>query len=67
MELRIEGMTCGHCVHAVTQALRGVAGARSAEVSLEKGWARVDGEVSLADVQAAVAEEGYKASLWKRA
>ena len=39
--LRIGGMTCGHCVGAVTSALEGVAGVARADVDLERGLATV--------------------------
>jgi len=61
--LDVTGMTCQHCVAAVTKALRGVAGVESAEVSLEQKQAVVTGA---ADVQAmidAIKEEGYGAEL----
>ena len=37
--LKIEGMTCQHCVSHVTEALEGVAGVASAKVNLKKGEA----------------------------
>lgn len=61
--LKVEGMTCHHCVMAVTKALESVAGVRSAAVDLEKGSAVVDGDADLQAMIAAVQEEGYQASL----
>ncbi len=60
--LKIEGMTCDHCVHHVTQALEAVAGVKSAKVSLKKNEAVVkfDDTVKLSDMSTAVAEAGYK-------
>ncbi|MDR1412041.1 MAG: cation transporter, partial [Spirochaetaceae bacterium] len=40
--LRIDGMSCEHCVHHVTEALKGVAGVSSAKVDLEKKSAEVE-------------------------
>jgi Cu+-exporting ATPase len=40
-DLLIAGMTCGNCARHVTDALQGVAGVDSAEVSLQDGRARV--------------------------
>jgi copper chaperone CopZ len=60
--LKIEGMTCDHCVKHVTEALKGVAGVTSAAVSLKEKSAQVehgDG-VSLESLKAAVTEEGYE-------
>ena len=64
LKLKIEGMTCGHCVMHVQQALVKVPGVRGAvEVSLEKGEALVNGEPSIEALVAAVDEAGYTASL----
>jgi copper chaperone CopZ len=59
--LSIEGMSCDHCVHHVTNALTEVAGVESADVSLAKKTAIVVG-LSLDDavLKAAVAEAGYE-------
>ncbi len=62
--LKIGGMTCGHCVKAVTEALEGVPGVQDARVDLEQGRAVVDYDESRADTRAlvgAVLEEGYTA------
>ena len=40
-KLKVEGMMCQHCVKHVTEALQGVAGVESVEVSLEAGTATV--------------------------
>lgn len=61
-ELKIEGMSCSHCSAAVERALKEVPGVNAAEVNLEAGTARVHGSASLADLMAAVAEEGYTAA-----
>jgi copper chaperone len=56
----ISGMTCEHCVAAVTREVSGVPGVRSVEVSLEAGVMVVRGD-DLPDqqVRAAVDEAGY--------
>ena len=46
--LRVVGLSCQGCVGAVEQALRGVAGVREAEVSLEEGAATVRAHASVA-------------------
>mgnify|MGYP003583608879 FL=1 len=59
--LKIEGMTCQHCVSHVTEALEGVAGVASAKVNLKKGEAVVKSEdASLEQLSAAVDAAGYK-------
>jgi copper chaperone len=37
--LRIKGMSCNHCVMAVTQALEGIDGVKEVKVDLDKGEA----------------------------
>jgi copper chaperone len=62
--LKIEGMTCGHCVQAVTQALKGTDGVRDAQVDLQGGRAQVEyeeGRTNPGDLAAVVEDEGYTA------
>jgi copper chaperone len=61
--LQIKGMTCDHCVHAVTKALKGVAGVDSVAVDLGAGRARIDGAADPASLVQAVEKQGYEASL----
>jgi copper chaperone len=63
IELEITGMTCDHCVNAVTGALKEVAGVSDAVVSLENKQAIVTAdEVEIPALIAAVEEEGYSAA-----
>ena len=62
--LKIEGMTCGHCVKSVTDALERVEGVSNAEVDLSAGRAVVEHDATQADSRALVAaviDEGYTA------
>lgn len=59
INLKITGMTCEHCVRAVTKALEGVSGVEKADVTLTPGEAVVHGQASAAALIAAVKEEGY--------
>jgi copper ion binding protein len=61
--LKIEGMSCEHCVKHLTQALEGVGGVKSAKVSLKDKSAQVEhgDQVSLESLKAAVTEAGYEA------
>lgn len=61
--LNISGMTCGHCVAAVTRALQQVPGVEQAEVSLDPQRAVVSGEAEPQALIAAVEQEGYEASV----
>ena len=61
-KLKIEGMTCSHCVKAVTEALAEVPGVdKVIEVNLEQGQAEVSGNADSAALVSAVAEAGYEA------
>jgi copper chaperone CopZ len=61
--LKIEGMSCGHCVMHVQSALEDVPGVKSAKVDLLERTAMVDGD-NLNDqaLRAAVTEAGYSVS-----
>jgi copper chaperone CopZ len=57
---RVEGMTCAHCVAAVTQEVSRIPGAEHVRVDLDSGRLALDGEqVDADDVRAAVEEAGY--------
>jgi len=60
-DLQITGMTCQHCVHSVTQALKGVVGVKNVSVDLAGGRARVEGEADPRALVRAVEDEGYRA------
>lgn len=62
MELKIDGMTCGHCSAAVKKALESVAGVEAATVDLDAGRAVVTGSPELPALLRAVEDEGYRAS-----
>ena len=62
--LKIQGMTCNHCVNHVKEALASVPGVQGpVEVSLAQGEAKVPGSADPQALLAAVAEEGYAAVL----
>lgn len=61
--LKIDGMSCDHCVRAVEKALRGVDGVESASVDLAQGTATVQGNADAAAMIAAVADAGYNAAV----
>jgi copper chaperone len=64
IELNVEGMSCMHCVKAVTEALSEVPGVTEVrEVSLEKGTASVEGAPEPEALVAAVKEAGYQAEV----
>lgn len=57
----VTGMTCGHCVAAVTKEIEGIPGVEQVEVSLDSALAVVTGPATETDVMAAVTEAGYSA------
>lgn len=62
--LKVDGMTCGHCVQAVTKALKGTEGVSNAQVDLQAGRAQVEYDESRTEPRAlaeVVTEEGYTA------
>jgi copper chaperone len=61
--LNVSGMTCEHCVAAVTRALTNVPGVESAQVSLERAQALVAGAADSRALIEAVRQEGYDAAL----
>lgn len=59
-KLKIEGMTCNHCVKSVTEALEKVPGVdKVVDVSLAQKQAVVSGHAQPAALVSAVAELGY--------
>jgi len=59
--IKIEGMSCNHCVMAVQKALSGIDGARNVNVDLQKGEATFDeaAPVDMNAVREAVKKAGY--------
>lgn len=64
-QFNVQGMTCGHCVKAVTEALEDVVGVQSARVDLDSARAEVVAKKGVASeaLVAAVEEAGYEANL----
>lgn len=60
----VDGMTCMHCVHHVSEALKEVKGVKDAKVSLDQKTALVDVSdvVTFDALKAAVLEAGYTLS-----
>jgi copper chaperone len=60
--LQVQGMTCGHCKAAVTNALQELDGVKNVEVHLQEGTVDVDYDetkVSLEKLKEAIEEQGY--------
>jgi copper chaperone len=58
----VSGMSCDHCVHAVSSEVGALAGVTGVDVDLTSGRVRVSSDQPLDDgaVQAAVEEAGYE-------
>lgn len=59
---KVTGMTCGHCVQAVTSEVSKIDGVTDVNIDLDSGNVTVtsDAEVQEADFRAAVDEAGYE-------
>ena len=61
--LHIEGMSCGHCLNAVNQALGSVPGVRIEQIRIGRAEVSYDERVTdPSRLEAAVAEAGYRAT-----
>ena len=59
----VEGMTCGHCVRAVTQAVQSQDPAASVKVDLAAKEVGVESRLSAEQVIQAITEEDYSVKL----
>ena len=57
-------MSCGNCVRHVTEAIQGVAGVKSVQVSLESKLASIesDSQIDETALRKAVEDAGYRVS-----
>jgi copper chaperone len=55
----VQGMSCGHCVSAVTRAVKSVDPAADVKVDLAGGKVEVQSDHDRAEIAKAIAEEGY--------
>ncbi|MER2297366.1 heavy-metal-associated domain-containing protein [Pseudomonas promysalinigenes] len=59
----VQGMTCGHCVKAVTQAVQALDAQAKVDVDLAGKKVNVQSTLTAEQVLAAIREEGYQAEL----
>ena len=62
-DIHVEGMTCGHCVETVTQAVNSIAGISQVSVDLDNKLVRVDFDESrtnLDTVSSKITEVGFE-------
>ncbi|WP_369798989.1 heavy-metal-associated domain-containing protein [Methanosarcina sp. WWM596] len=63
--IKVEGMSCGHCVMRVKKAIEGLEGVKKVDVSLENKQAVVEfdeGKTDVKKIKAVVQENGYEPS-----
>jgi len=63
LELKVEGMTCGHCVKAVTEAVHSVAPQAVVAIDRQQGLVKITARNAAIPADAvikAIEEEGYK-------
>ncbi|WP_255350209.1 heavy-metal-associated domain-containing protein [Methanosarcina sp. 1.H.A.2.2] len=61
--IKVEGMSCGHCVMRVKKAIEGLEGVKKVDVSLENKQAVVEFDEGITDVvkiKDVVKETGYE-------
>lgn len=56
---KVSGMSCGHCVRAITQAIKALDASAEVEVDLASGLVQVSDGLDREQVQAAIREGGY--------
>ncbi|OJW18626.1 MAG: hypothetical protein BGO51_25835 [Rhodospirillales bacterium 69-11] len=62
LRLKVNGMTCDHCVRAVETAVGAAAPGARVQVDLSKGEVTVDGKADPRKVQDAIIDAGYEAA-----
>ena len=62
MDFKVNGMTCGGCVRAVTNAIRNVDPDASLEVDLAGKRVSVQSKAEAASIEAAITDAGYEVS-----
>jgi len=61
MEFKVKGMSCNHCVQAVTKAVEQVAPGSRTDIDLKKGIVAVEAEESFRGViRDAIEDAGFK-------
>jgi copper chaperone len=61
-QFEVQGMTCSHCVRAVTDAVRRVDAAATVEIDLASGAVRIEGAAPRERLAQAIRDEGYTVS-----
>jgi copper chaperone len=59
----VQGMTCGHCVRAVTSAIKAEDPSADVQIDLGKGEVKVQSQLAAEQVIGLIEEEGYSAKV----
>ncbi|MFM1786625.1 MAG: hypothetical protein RL228_575 [Actinomycetota bacterium] len=61
-QIKVSGMTCGHCVNSVTEELQTISGVTQVNVDLESGNVTIESgtELDADQIEAAIKEAGYE-------
>ena len=60
IEMHVEGMTCNHCVQAVTKAIHAKDAAAKVHVELDRRMVSAETRLTRAEMAAVLVHEGYK-------
>ena len=60
--LNVQGMTCGHCERAVTEAVKGIDPKAVVKIDRASGKVEVESDSAREALAKAIAEEGYAVS-----
>lgn len=60
MTVKIQGMSCGHCVTSVENALKPIAGIKGLKVELGKATFAITQKIDQAKIKQAVEDSGFE-------
>lgn len=63
LEFKVDGMTCGHCVRALANAVRTIVPGADAAVDIDRGVVKISGDTEKIPTDAlikVIEDEGYK-------
>jgi copper chaperone len=63
INLKVTGMTCGHCEKAVTQAIRSLDSAAEITINRETNRVTIQTPIEPARLIAAISDEGYPTNI----
>ncbi len=59
MEIRVDDMTCNHCVSTITKAVKDADANASVDIDLKNHQVRVDGAADADEIVNAIRDAGY--------